>query len=198
MASHFRQEVLNVILAQLLMERGIVTAPESIIAAGQKGDRRMPDVVVNYRGLRTAIEGEIGYRKSAKDRALKSAQARVEENIAHIGVAMVYPSRLRDIEFSKLKAAIGKGEMEIAIVTEGGPTEFVVGDVNYLDSALRQAFQQLVQEDIVAQAVAALDGGIERFAATMAVCKGDLGRVAGCLGIRGLPLKGAEDTEEAD
>ncbi len=81
------------LLAQVLQARGVVSAPEQILRVKGQG-RRMPDVIVNFNGLRAAIEGEIGYRPNAGRLALQSARQRVEHGIAHIGVAVVYPASL--------------------------------------------------------------------------------------------------------
>ena len=90
-----RQEVLNVLLAQLLQERGLEFAPEQIIK-DPSGFRRMPDVIVDFQGLRLAIEGEFA-SPTARDRASKSANQRVEDGIAHMGMALVYPPALREM-----------------------------------------------------------------------------------------------------
>lgn len=184
-----RQEVVNVILAQLLQERGIVSAPERIINLGTKIGRRMPDVLVNYSGLRMAIEGEYGHRKKAKELAMNSARRRVTDGIAHIGVALVYDPELRDTDFNKLKNCLEKSKMEMAIVTEAGETNFVQGDVNYLKMTLQNAFEQLVAEDVVEEAVALLDGGIEKFASVIMTNASSINRIAECLGIRELEIE---------
>ena len=57
MSIHHREEVLNVVLALLLHRRGIVAAPELILRLHLEQGRAMPDVLVHYQGLRTAIEG---------------------------------------------------------------------------------------------------------------------------------------------
>src|SRR3972149_1219464 len=88
-----RQEVLNVLMAQLLEERGIIAAPEQILK-DPFGRRRMPDVLVDYQGLRLVIEGEFDTR-TARDKACQSALNRVEEGIAHIAMALVYPAVLK-------------------------------------------------------------------------------------------------------
>ncbi len=62
----YREEVLNVLRAQLLDEQGIVSAPEqSLKRAAQT--RRVPDVLVLFRGLRTAIEGKVEDHSTASD-----------------------------------------------------------------------------------------------------------------------------------
>jgi hypothetical protein len=187
MADSYRQEVLNVLLAQLLQERGIVSTPESIVTSGQQQARRMPDVIVRFHGLRVAIEGEVGDAMTAERRALDSARNRVEEGIAHIGVAVIYPAELRKEDFSVLKSKLARCDLAIAIVTESEDTGFATGTVDYLDSALRHAFDHLVREDVVAQAVEILDAGIGRFSKTIAAKGGVVGRVAEVLGIHELP-----------
>ena len=59
MESGFRQEVFNVLLAQILVRHGIISAPEIILKAKPGMKRRMPDVLVDFLGLRLIIEGEV-------------------------------------------------------------------------------------------------------------------------------------------
>lgn len=44
------QEVFNVVLAQILQERGVISVPEKVIKVvlSKIGQRRMPDVMVNF------------------------------------------------------------------------------------------------------------------------------------------------------
>lgn len=192
----YRQEVFNVLLAQLLQERGAISAPESIIHSGPGRSRKIPDVIVTFRGLRTAIEGEVDDQHGADEKALASARKRVELGIAHIGVAIVYPAELRQADFSELKAKLATAKLGIAIVTESGSTGFVSGNSDYLESALRNAFEHLVREDIVTQAVEALDKGIEDFASRIVHKRGVVGRSAKVLGIRELPA-GPDEKQSA-
>jgi hypothetical protein len=195
MHTGYRQEVFNVLLAQLLQERGVIAAPENVIRSSQSANRRMPDVIVNFQGLRTVIEGEVNDQPNAHEKALASVGKRVEDGIAHIGVAVIYPGELRKVAFNTLKRSLADCDLEIAIVTESEKTDFIKGDVNYLENALRRAFEHLVQEDVVANAVAALEAGIERFASVLSVKAGDVGRVAESLGIRELENKPQGDSE---
>ncbi len=194
----YRQEVFNVLLAQLLSKRGVISAPENIVKSNLTQARRMPDVIVSFNGLRTAIEGEVGDHADAPTLALESARKRVEEGIAHIGIAVVYPERLRKSDFATLTDELAQSELAIAIVTEASDTGFVTGDVNYLENALRHAFEQLLKEDVVARAVATLDGGIDQFARVVLDKGGMIDQMAETLDIRGLPERNrdAEEDEE--
>jgi len=196
MTDHYHQEVFNVLLAQLLRERGVISVPESIIKRGLEQARRMPDVIVTYLGLRTVIEGEVADQPDAQTCALDSARKRVTEGIAHIGVAVVYPAEIRETPFAELKSAIAGSELQVAIVTESGDSGYARGNVDYLESALRHAFEQLAREDVVAQAAAALSAGIERFASACTPKQGIVARMADALGIRELPGEDSSWKEE--
>jgi hypothetical protein len=76
MESGFREEVFNVILAQILEEHGVISAPERIIKARPGRTRRMPDVLVYFRGLRLIIEGKVEDAANAEESALNAARQR--------------------------------------------------------------------------------------------------------------------------
>jgi hypothetical protein len=184
----YRQEVFNVLLVQLLQEKGVISAPESILRLGDPQARRMPDVLVEYNGLRLMIEGEVADQPDAAAKAEASASSRVEEGLAHIGIAVVHPGALRQIEFGKLKAALAASQLQINVITEAERTGFFEGDVERLRDALTSAFDALLREDVVAQAVAIIDLAVETYAATICNYRGPRERLAEMLGVR--PLEG--------
>lgn len=190
MTERHRQEVLNVLLAQLLQERGVISAPEQILDVSTIPRRKMPDVLVSYRGLRMLIEGEVDDQPDAKGRALEAARKRVTDGIAHMGVAVVYPAELRTTEFDRLKPALAAAKLLVAISTESGDTAFSEGDADFLETALRHAFDQLLREDIITRAAAMLHSGIEWFARTCAPKFGIIGKMARVLGIPEVPGEG--------
>ncbi len=162
----------------------------------------MPDVMVEFSGLRTVVEGEVSDQSDAESRALQSAGRRVEQGIAQIGIAVVYPETLRHAQFTRLKNQLAACTLKFAVVTEAGATGFAEGDVNGLCDVLRRAYDQLVQENVVSEAVAALEAGIEKFASTVTRRRGLAARLAETLGIRELPdptdasdPQASEDTE---
>lgn len=186
----YREEVLNVLLAQLLDEQGIVSAPERSVKRATQ-TRRVPDVLVLFRGLRTAIEGKVDDHPTAAEDVLRDARGRVEQGIAHIGVAILYPAALRQIPFPSLKGELSKTRLPIAICSEAGEQGWTDGDTNYLGAMLRRTFDQLIEEDVVTQAVAALDAGVEVFAQAISTSPAAIERSAEVLGI------GEPSTEEA-
>jgi len=149
--------------------------------------RRIPDLLVEFLGLRLMIEGEVDDQSDAEKRALDSALKRVEEGLAHIGVAVIYPSLLREVTFSQLKSTIEKSPLKIAVVTESGKAAYSIGNFEHLADILNKTFEQLVKEDIVKQAVAIIDAAVEKTAAVIRHCKGFPQIAAKILGIKALP-----------
>lgn len=176
------QAAFNILLAQYLDERGVVAAPEVVLHAAPGS--RLPDVLVEFNGLRTIIEGEVADQPNAAERALAAARKRVEEGLAYIGVAVVYPAELRTLPYAALKPQLARSVLQIATFTEAGPLGFVAGTVDELERLLRASYQHLLSEDVVAQAVATLDAGVEKFAQAVMPAKGIVGRLAQLLEVR--------------
>ena len=192
----YREEVFNVVLAQLLHERGVVSAPEKVLRrVARERERRMPDVLVTYQGLRTIIEGKVSDQPGAEDASLRAARQRVEEGISHIGIALVYPACLRQVPFEELSEQLAHAALRVAVYSEAGSTGWVEGDLNHLAGLLRRTYDQLVEEDVVAQAAAVLREGVETFGDALLNAPGSVERAAEALGIRGAPAE--EGSEEA-
>jgi hypothetical protein len=195
--SRVRQEVLNVYLAELLQERGLVALPEQILSRrGQS--HHMPDVIVDFQGLRLAIEGEFASTR-AKKRASESALNRVEEGIAHIGIAVVYPVSLRSAHTRK---ELSDAELEFAVITETHSADaqqlpliqvreenhfsFVKGSINDLVEALRQSYEQLIKDEVLQHAVSLIGGAIEHFVNALATQPATPERFAEALDVKEL------------
>lgn len=183
-SSGFREEVINVALAELLSNRGIVSTPERIIRSLDEG-RRLPDVLVVFQGLRTIIEGKVDDQPEAAKQVLQDAMGRVEQGIAHLGVAVLYPASVRQASsVAALRDQLSRAALRVAICTEAGPQGWTQCDVNYLGELLGRTFDQLVQEDVVQTAVAAIDAGVERIAQAVTSAPATVDRWAEILGIR--------------
>ena len=217
--SPIRQEVLNVLVAQLLQERvrerAMIVAPERILK-DPFAARRMPDVLVDYEGLRLVIEGEIASR-GAKVKAGQSALRRVEEGIAHIAMALIYPAQLRNLgrNVAELKKTLSETTLEFAVVTESEVTQaqlafpdqpekqtefvrFARGNLNALLDELRRAYEQLAKDDVLERAAKALDNAIGTFLSTCNFQPATIARFAEILEIRALPKRKAKTGEEEE
>jgi hypothetical protein len=174
---------LNVVLAQLLQERDVVSAPESIMQSEEARARRIPDVLVRFRGLRVAIEGEVADTADAEIKAIRSARERLIDGIAHIGIAVVYPQEVRSEDFPELKSQLANATLRLTVITEAGDTGPREGNVDDLEQALRHAYDNLLQEDAVSEAVVLLGGAIDMFAAALHGKSGTRERLRRTLGV---------------
>jgi len=153
-SSGYREEVFNVLLALLLHERGVVTAPEQSFRQALQERRHVPDVLVVYRGLRTVIEGKVDDKSGAGDKALAQARDRVSSGVAHIGIALLYPAAIRKTpSFPELQDVLISCTFKVAVCSETGETGWTEGGIDYLADVLRGTFDQLIREDAVTKAV---------------------------------------------
>jgi hypothetical protein len=174
-----------VLLAQLLGRRGLVAAPERILSGRALGTRHMPDVLVDFNGLRLAIEGDWDRGPAAQRQVADQARARVEKGIAHLGIAVLYPSSLRAMPFQRLEAALQRATLRFAVLSElPDAPQFAEGDLETLSAALRGAYEQISTDQAVERAVRVLEGGIDAFTRSVARHRGTTERFASILGIR--------------
>ena len=193
----YREEVFNVLLALLLHQRGVVTAPEQSLWQAVERRRHVPDVLVVFRGLRTVIEGKVDDQPDARDNALQDARDRVDKGLAHIGVAVLYPAALRKSPFAELMDSLSKCMLSMAVCSEAGQEGWTEGGIDYLTDLLHRTFHQLVEEDVVAKAVEALNAGVNEFAVSAFTTQASVEKAAKTLGI-GEPARRKGKTEPKD
>lgn len=176
----FRQEVLNVVLAELLEKRGIVALPEVRLP------RKAPDVLVSFYGLRLAIEGEIEDQTVAEKEAWRKAKERVRSSIANFGLALVYPSKLTKAHsLEQLRSALTECPLRFSLCPPSLPEtpEWQEGTLDALCAALNTAYQHLASEDEVQKAAKLLRDGIEALASDLMALGATPERIAVPLGI---------------
>lgn len=200
MAEGYREEVFNVLLALLLHQRGVVTAPEQSLlqSIGGRPRRSIPDVMVVFQGLRTVIEGKVEGQPQAKEAALTQAKERVEKGIAHIGIAVLYPESLRHVAFDSLQGALAHSRFEVATYSEAGELGWTEGGLDYLAELLRRTFDQLVKEDVVTKAVETLNEGVDAFARAVFTQPATVQRAAQILGVGEPPRRSRRRTEDEE
>ena len=155
-----REEVLNVKLAELLSRSGLLSVPESIVLAA--AGRRLPDIVIgNYWGVRVVLEGKIADRAKVEGALEKDCLKRIEEGIAAIAIAIIYPPELRHSVWATLEQTLQTVTFRIKVFSEAGRGEWVETDLEGLSAVLRRAYESLVHEDVVSAAVKELTQSIE-------------------------------------
>ena len=195
-----RQEVLNVLLAQLLQERGMVAAPEQILRH-RTGEVKLPDVLVDFQGLRLVIEAEFANVPGARERAYQKAQQRVEEGIAHIGVAVLYPAGLKGEAYEAQKSELARARMQFAVLTEVSITPFpqlelfpvsdkapwFTGTLDQLIESLGRCYDQLVKDETLTRAVALVEASVDWFVLALSSQPASVERLGDVVGIGCLP-----------
>jgi hypothetical protein len=181
-----REEVLNTVLATCLGRLGMSADPETILDRG----RSRPDVIATFRGLRCAIEGKVVDTPSAETVVLADAKGRIEQGIAHVAIAAVYPTVLRITEFALLPSALGSAILRFTFLTEAGDGAWHSGGINDILAELRRAHDILVRDDVLQQAVDTLNIGLSEVASALVNnrgacdrliqgrCHGNLSRIA--------------------
>jgi len=183
-----REEVLNTVLAQAIVARGLKATPEAIKNHG----KFRPDVIIAFRGLRCVIEGKIADVPNARAVVLQDATARVEKGVAHLAIAAVYPKVLRSTPFDRLLDACSQSPLDFAVCSERGASEWRSGGIDDILDELRRAHEILTRDDVVQEVAKKLDAGLQEVAQILfddaTVCD----RLIPLLGI------GERENEEAD
>lgn len=192
-----REEVLNVVLADLLSRRGLLSIPESILRSVTGRGRRLPDITVaDLRGVRIVIEGRIG-DGGVRDSLFHDALRRVEQGISPICLAVLYPASLRTVEsLTTLRRALERANFLVRVVSEGDEGDWADTSVDGLTDILRRSYELLVSEDVVAGAVESLSEAIESASQTIASSPATPARVRILLGLPEEPAAEEDDDED--
>jgi hypothetical protein len=158
-----REEVINVLIAELLEKRGLLSVPETIRkAVGTKG-RKLPDITVaDLLGIRMVIEGRFEVSGDTRQQLFKDAKSRVEEGISPICLALLYPIDVRQTDtLPKLRGKLEKAAFHVRIISESGDGQWAPMSLDGIAEALRRAYELLVTDDVVIRSVGELEQSIE-------------------------------------
>jgi hypothetical protein len=198
MSGVFREEVLNVVLAEMLKRRGSLSTPERIkrVHTSSGNVRRMPDVIIAaYQGVRVVLEGRSGEGADTERTLTEDAKRRVEEGLAPICIAVHYPSEVRRASsMEELEAVLARVTLRVRVFNELGEGEWTESSLENLSAIIRRSYDDLVREDIIAQTVADLEGGIETMTSALLDAKANPDRLRRVLGIR----ETAKDSEDVE
>lgn len=194
--NRFREEVLNVVLAELLETRGLVSVPEGIRST--RHGTRLPDVTIaDLFGVPFVIEGRIFTAEPVRETLLADTRQRVEEGLTRLALAVLYPPRLRTAaDLPQLRAAMDSARLVVRVVSEESDGEWIESDVDGIVAILRRGYELVVTDDVVSAAVADLDAAIDVAARHIAAAPAATERLRVLLGI---PTGDDDsDDEEAD
>jgi hypothetical protein len=192
-----REEVLNVLLAELLERRGLWSVPESIRRSAGGDQRRLPDVTLaDLSGVRIILEGKFHDSEAERGKVFRAARRRVEEGLSPICVAVLYPPTLRTVRtLAALRRALEAATLEIRVVSEGDDGAWSEANVGTVVEIVGRGYELLVRADVVAQAVADLESALDGAAGVIGAGRGTTERLANLLGI---PKETPQDSVEDD
>lgn len=193
----FREEVVNVALAELLEQRGMLSVPETIRKSIARKTRDLPDIIVaDLLGIRMVIEGRFNIGRISQVSLLKDAKERVELGISPVCLAVLYPAELRTADsLARLRKNLQKSKLEIRVISESSDGEWTAGTVDDVAETLRRSYELLVSEDVVVTSVAEIASSIETASNLFARTATLADRFRRALGI---PEETADSDEEED
>jgi hypothetical protein len=155
----FREEVVNVQLAEVLIERGLDAQPETVTRK-----KELPDVIINLGGLKVVIEGRIETNLKSLRR---DAAERITEALADISIAVAYPAEIMSAaSLAALKKKVASGSYSGSVFSFGSGTlrEDSFSDINIdeLADLVNSAFRSAVQNDLVREQVKRVESVIEQ------------------------------------
>ena len=184
-----REEVLNTVLSEVIVAQGIDASPETIHRRG----RARPDVFINFRGLRCAVEGKIADTPNAHDQVFNDATRRLEKGIAQIAIAVVYPQNLKYSPFRNLYNEIQSTQLDFCLLSELSTYTWQNGDVALILAGLRRSHDSLASDDAVRRAADELATSLEEVANVFLEDRATADRLIDTLGI-GQPETKNDDT----
>ena len=172
-----REEALNVLLAELLCEKGLKALGEPIL---KKPKTLLPDVLLDIRGVKILLEGK---RPGKRHELRKKAEDRLDQRVCDMCVMVEYAQlNIPGLQptTKDLKQALLNGKYNVGFITyvervglerwiEGFKpklkTEFYEG-INFQEllSYLMSAYDYVVKEDILDPVVRKIGTELERLA----------------------------------
>ena len=156
--SQFREEVVNVQLADALVARGLDAQPETISRT-----RQLPDVIVDLGGLKLIIEG----RNEKNLKSLKrDAARRISDGLADISIAVAYdPSLMSAPSLAALRKKVDESKYSGSVFSFAGGSQreesFHSISLDELADLINSAFRLVVKNDVVREQVKQVETMIE-------------------------------------
>jgi len=161
------EETLNVVLAQLLLRRGLRSLGEARIHGM---GLRKPDVFMVVNGVKVILEGK--YRKlGVKEELGAKCKERIDEGLCEICISVEYPQlsfralypSMDDVEKSLLSSKV---ESNVVWISAEGSREsgWMLVGIDELATLVRNSYTSIVSEDMLGKAVASLAGALNMVA----------------------------------
>lgn len=170
-----REENFNVVLAELLTERGLKALGEVVLR--RRGGRPEPDVLIELNGVRIVIEGK---KLGMWDVLVEQCKDRLDNNVCDLCVMVEYADiKLRKLVPDQLdvKDALLRGRFNVGFmsyVDRAGldkwievapkPEKYVDVGFDELLTYLMSAYSRVVREDIIGPVIKRMNQVLDEFA----------------------------------
>jgi len=170
-----REENLNVVLAELLAERGLKALGEVVLR--KRGGRPEPDVLIDLNGVRIVIEGK---KPGMWDALVEQCKERLDNNVCDLCVMVEYADvKLRKLVPDQLdvKDALLRGRFNVGFISyvdRAGldkwtgvapkPEKYVNVGFDELLTYLMSAYSRVVREDIIGPVIKRMSEVLDEFA----------------------------------
>ncbi len=170
-----REENLNVVLAELLAERGLKALGEVVLR--KRGGRPEPDVLIDLNGVRIVIEGK---KPGMWDALVEQCKERLDNNVCDLCVMVEYSNvKLRKLVPDQLdvRDALLRGRFNVGFISyvdRAGldkwtgvapkPEKYVNVGFDELLTYLMSAYSRVVREDIIGPVIKRMNEVLDEFA----------------------------------
>jgi hypothetical protein len=170
-----REENLNVVLAELLAERGLKALGEVVLR--KRGGRPEPDVLIDLNGVRIVIEGK---KPGMWDALVEQCKERLDNNVCDLCVMVEYSDiKLRKLVPDQLdvRDALLRGRFNVGFISyvdRAGldkwtgvapkPEKYVNVGFDELLTYLMSAYSRVVREDIIGPVIKRMNEVLDEFA----------------------------------
>jgi hypothetical protein len=170
-----REENLNVVLAELLAERGLKALGEVVLR--KRGGRPEPDVLIDLNGVRIVIEGK---KPGMWDALVEQCKERLDNNVCDLCVMVEYADvKLRKLVPDQLdvRDALLRGRFNVGFISyvdRAGldkwtgvapkPEKYVNIGFDELLTYLMSAYSRVVREDIIGPVIRRMNEVLDEFA----------------------------------
>jgi hypothetical protein len=139
--------------------------------------------MANVRGLRCALEGKIADAAQPDATVLSDARRRIDQGIAHLAIAVVYPATLARVPFKNLPTKMSAATLKFAVLTDTGEDLWHDGGIDNIMAELRRAHDIIVRDDVLQAAVDTLQIGLAEISSALLDNRGAIERLIHLLGV---------------
>jgi type I restriction-modification system DNA methylase subunit len=154
----YRQEVINIRIADILREMGFGAEGETISSG------KLPDVMVEINGIRVNLEGWFE-KKVQEDSILSRCRDRIEKGICNIAIALLYPEDLKEAENDEhLREKIKQNNYKVFVCSPSKTEGTFLGEmrIEQIAELLNRLYGEIINADLLNTQINEIKKAIEK------------------------------------